>query len=45
MEVVIIETYYLIDYENVGADGLSGCNKLTKTDHIYIFFYKECKED
>lgn len=39
-----IETYYLIDYENVGADGLSGCDKLTKTDHIYIFFTKNAKK-
>ncbi len=33
-----METYYLIDYENVGGDGLAGCNKLKKTDHIIIFF-------
>lgn len=28
--VIEIETYYLIDYENVGSDGLSGCDKLNK---------------
>lgn len=33
-----METYYLIDYENVGGDGLAGCDKLKKTDHIIIFF-------
>ena len=33
-----METYYLVDYENVGGDGLAGCNKLNKTDHIIIFF-------
>lgn len=44
MEVDIIETYYLIDYENVGADGLAGCDKLTKSDHIYIFFTKNAKK-
>ncbi len=33
-----METYYLIDYENVGGDGLAGCNRLKKTDHIIIFF-------
>ena len=33
-----METYYLIDYENVGGAGLSGCDKLQKTDHIIIFF-------
>lgn len=34
----MIETYYLIDYENVNSDGLLGCDKLIKTDHIIIFF-------
>ena len=33
-----IETYYLIDYENVHSDGLAGCGGLTKSDHIIIFF-------
>ena len=33
-------TYYLIDYENVNSDGLTGCDRLTKTDHIIIFFTK-----
>ena len=45
MKVVIeIETYYLIDYENVGSDGLSGCDKLSKSDHIIIFFTKNAKK-
>lgn len=44
MEGVIIETYYLIDYENVGADGLAGCDRLTKSDHIYIFFTRNAKK-
>ncbi len=35
-----IETYYLIDYENVNSEGLTGCNKLKDTDHIVIFFTK-----
>ena len=39
-----IETYYLIDYENVGSDGLSGCDQLKKTDHIMIFFTKNAKK-
>lgn len=39
-----IETYYLIDYENVGSEGLSGCDKLKKTDHIIIFFTKNAKK-
>lgn len=42
--VIFIETYYLIDYENVGSDGLSGCEKLGKTDHIIIFFTKNAKK-
>lgn len=41
---ILIETYYLIDYENVGGEGLSGCNKLSKTDHIIIFFTKNAKK-
>ncbi len=35
-----IETYYLIDYENVNSEGLTGCEKLKNTDHIVIFFTK-----
>ena len=44
MEVFIIQTYYLIDYENVGAGGLAGCDRLTKSDYIYIFFTKNAKK-
>ena len=33
-----IETYYLIDFENVHGDGLAGGEKLKKTDHVVIFF-------
>lgn len=39
----IIETYYLVDYENVHCDGLNGCEELGKTDHIFIFFTKNAK--
>ena len=39
-----INTYYLIDYENVGINGLSGCEKLTSTDHIIIFFTKNARK-
>lgn len=35
---MIINTYYLIDYENVGEDGLANCCKLDATDHIHIFY-------
>ena len=41
--MVYIETYYLIDYENVHGDGLSGCQGLGKTDHIVIFFTQNAK--
>jgi len=36
--VIVIETYYLIDYENVGKEGFSGCEKLTGTDYIHLFY-------
>lgn len=39
----IIETHYLIDFENVHSDGLIGCEELGKTDHIVIFFTKNAK--
>ena len=42
-KVIYIETYYLIDYENVHGDGLSGCQELGKTDHIVIFFTQNAK--
>lgn len=32
-----IETYYLIDFENVGDSGLSCSNRLGSHDHIHIF--------
>ena len=35
-----IDTFYLIDYENVNGSGLTGCDKLEKSDHIIIFFTK-----
>lgn len=37
----IIETYYLIDYENVGSKGLIGYNELQRSDHVYIFYTKD----
>lgn len=41
--MIYIETFYLIDYENVHGDGLSGCQSLGKTDHIVIFFTRNSK--
>jgi hypothetical protein len=31
-------TYYLIDFENVGSDGLKGCDQLKKNDQIHLFY-------
>lgn len=43
-EMIEIETYYLIDYENVGSEGLFGCYELNKSDHIIIFFTKNARK-
>ncbi|MBQ9720135.1 MAG: hypothetical protein IJV64_05500, partial [Oscillospiraceae bacterium] len=31
------ETYYLIDFENVGLKGLEGAQNLTKNDWVHLF--------
>lgn len=33
----------MIDYENVHGDGLAGCEDLSDTDHIVIFFTQNAK--
>lgn len=35
-----MKTIYLIDYENVGSDGLLCCDKLSNKDRIIVFFTK-----
>ncbi|MDE5763909.1 MAG: hypothetical protein K2I00_02980 [Ruminococcus sp.] len=35
-------SYFLIDYENAGAEGLNGLTKLTENDNL-ILFYSEIK--
>lgn len=35
-----IETYYLVDFENVHEDGLSGANQLGSVDHVHLFSTK-----
>ena len=35
-----VETYYLVDFENVHEDGLSGSEKLGSHDHVHLFFTK-----
>lgn len=32
-----METYYLIDFENVHNDGIANIECITKTDHVHIF--------
>ena len=38
-----METYYLIDFENVGSGGLSKCGELSKSDHLHIFYTEKNK--
>lgn len=35
-----VETYYLIDFENVHEDGLSGSENLNSHDHVHLFSTK-----
>lgn len=39
-----MNTYYLVDYENVGSNGLIGCNNMTESDHIIIFFTQNARK-
>lgn len=39
-----METFYLVDYENVGSAGVSKCAGLTKTDHLIIFYTENSKK-
>ncbi|MBP8969353.1 MAG: hypothetical protein KBG42_08750 [Lachnospiraceae bacterium] len=38
-----MESYYLIDYENVGNNGVKDCSDMTKSDHIHIFYTDNSK--
>ena len=38
-----METYYLIDFENVHGAGLTGCSSLKSTEHIVIFFTQNAR--
>lgn len=33
-----METYYLVDFENVNNEGLKNIDDLTDTDHVHIFY-------
>ena len=39
----LLETYYLVDFENVASGGLKGCSELGKNDHIVIFYTDNTK--
>ena len=39
-----MDTYYLVDYENVGSGGVSKCGSLEKTDHLHIFYTENSKK-
>ena len=43
-KVFTIDTYYLVDYENVGSNGLSGCKNMTASEHIIIFFTQNARK-
>jgi len=34
----------LVDYENVGSNGLSGCKNMTASEHIIIFFTQNARK-
>lgn len=38
-----MKTYYLIDFENVGNEGMNGCESLTSNDNIYLFYTENVK--
>lgn len=33
-----METYYLVDFENVNNEGLKNIDDLSDTDHVHIFY-------
>ena len=35
-----METYYLVDFENVHNEGVEHISSLSKDDHIHIFYTK-----
>lgn len=40
----VMETFYLVDYENVGSGGVSKCSGLCKMDHLIIFYTENSKK-
>lgn len=41
--MIAVETHYLIDYENDGKNGLKGCEKLSSSDFIHLFYTDNSK--
>lgn len=39
-----IDTYYLVDFENVGSSGLAGFSEMTENDYIVIFFTRNARK-
>lgn len=39
-----MDTFYLVDYENVGSSGVAKCSGLVKTDHLIIFYTDNSKK-
>lgn len=39
-----METYYLIDFENVHSDGLTNIESMSKEDHVHIFSTQNARE-
>ena len=38
-----METYYLIDYENVKSKELVNCKEFVKTDHMHVFYTENAR--
>ncbi|MCM1055507.1 MAG: PIN domain-containing protein [Bacteroides sp.] len=38
-----MNTFYLVDFENVGNEGMKGCESLTPDDCIYLFYTENVK--
>ena len=41
--MILVKTHYLIDYENDGKNGLKGCEKLTSSEFIHLFYTDNSK--
>ena len=39
-----MDTYYLVDFENVNRKGMNGSDTLKKTDHVHLFFTDNSKK-